>query len=58
MPNDPDLNLVLDNLYQLPDAEAPRIMHTALCNLRDSGDTYTSEEVAYYLITAADGKLG
>jgi hypothetical protein len=54
----PDLNLVLDNLYQLPDAEARRIMHTALCNLRDSGDTYTSEEVAYYLITAADGKLG
>ena len=54
----PDLNIILDNIYQLSDAEARRIMHTALCNLRDAGDNWTLEEIAHYLNTAADGKLG
>lgn len=54
----PDLNLILDNLYELPDAEARRIMQTALCNLRDSGDTYTADQLAYFLNTAAEGRLG
>lgn len=58
-PMGPDLNIILDNIYQLSDAEARRIMHTALCNLRDSGDTYTADQLAYFLnTTEADSSAG
>jgi hypothetical protein len=54
----PDLNIILDNIYQLSDAEARKIMHTALCNMRDSGEDMTPDDIAHYLNAAADGKLG
>lgn len=54
----PDLNLILDNIYELSDAEARKIMHTALCNMRDSGEDMTPEDIAYYLQAASDRKLG
>lgn len=58
MTMNPDLNIILDNLYQLSDAEARKIMHTALCDLRDSGDNWTPEGIAFYINTAVGGKLG
>lgn len=53
-----DLNIILDNLYQLSDAEARKIMHTALCNMRDTCQDMTQDDIAYFLRAAADGKLG
>lgn len=54
----PDLNIILDNLYQFEDADARRVMHTALCNLRDAGSDFTLSDLAIYLNTAAEGRLG